>query len=74
MDSLVLTLILAVIVMALVIAGLGIGLILTGKSRLRRGCGLIPGKKNGNDTCPMCGDKKVCDKQDDEPNNDRNPD
>ncbi len=65
MDSLVLTIIAAVILMLLVISGLGIGLILTGKSRLKRGCGLTPKqKKKGDSGCPLCGDKKdECDKR-----------
>jgi len=64
MDNLLFTIIAAIILMGLVITGLAIGLILTGKSRLKRGCGLSPKKKKDDDTsCPLCGDKKdECDK------------
>ena len=46
MDNLFLTIIAAIILMGLVIAGLAIGLLLTGKSRLKRGCGLSPDRKD----------------------------
>lgn len=67
MDNLFFTIIAAVILMGLVIAGLAIGLILTGKSRLKRGCGLSPKKKKDDESdssCPICGDRKKdeCDK------------
>jgi len=64
MDNLILTIIAAIILMGLVIAGLAIGLILTGKQRLKRGCGMSPDKKKkGDSSCPMCGEKKDdCDK------------
>ena len=60
--------------MGFVITALSIGLLLTGKSRLSRGCGLAPRKKKPGDekeddvgSCPLCGDKTRCDK--DELNN-----
>lgn len=62
MVSLILTIIASVLLMGLVVAGLAIGLILTGKSRLKRGCGLSPDKKkkeeDGDSSCPLCGDQK----------------
>ena len=67
MDNLVLTIILSLILMLLVIAGLAIGLILTGKSRLKRGCGLTPGRKRRDDsTCQICGKKEICEKEEEE--------
>jgi len=70
-GNLILTIILALFMMGIVIAGLAIGLILTGKSRLRKGCGLTPKKgkhKNTRDesTCSLCGNKQECEKEDDE--------
>lgn len=62
-DTLILTIIFAILLMGLAVAGLGIGLILTGKSKLRRGCGYSPEKKKT--TCSLCGDQKRCDEQDD---------
>lgn len=73
-QSLFLTIVLAILVMGLVVAGLGIGLLLTGRQRLRRGCGSIPKKKDkGDSSCPMCGDRKTCEEPDDE-RNDRKTD
>lgn len=68
MDNLALTIIAAVILMALVIIALAVGLLVTGKSRLRRGCGLVPSKdpKKTTTTCPICGEEKVCKKQGEE--------
>lgn len=64
MDSLLPTIIAAVILMGIVIAGLAIGLIITGTSKLKRGCGLTPKQKEeGGGSCPICGDRKdECDK------------
>lgn len=64
MDNFILTIIAAIILIGLAIAGLAIGLILTGKSRLKRGCGFSPDKKKkGDSSCPTCGDRKdECDK------------
>ncbi|MCC5832007.1 MAG: hypothetical protein JJU12_03070 [Chlamydiales bacterium] len=63
-NNLLLTIIAAIILMGLVIAALAIGLLLTGKSRLKRGCGLSPDrKKKGDSSCSICGDRKdECDK------------
>jgi hypothetical protein len=73
MSGLVVTIIITVILVLLAVAGLSIGLILTGKSRLDRGaCGRIPQKKRddhcGQDiVCPLCkpAPKKKEDKHDD---------
>ncbi len=62
MKPLVITLILAVLLVALALAGLAIGLILTGKSRLQLGaCGRYPKRRRdehcGVEThCPLCND------------------
>lgn len=57
-TGLALTILLAFIVLAVVVAGLAIGLLLTGKSRLRRGCGRAPTEKKGN--CPLCKNRDQC--------------
>lgn len=68
--NLVLTILLAAVLMGLVVAVLSIGLIVTGKSRLRRGCGKIPrkGEPTSSEECSLCGDKKACNQ--DEPDAD----
>lgn len=66
-----LTIIAALILMAFVIAALGIGLLLTGKSRLRKRCGYVP--KSGESTCQICGDKKVCKPEEKDECSDRDP-
>ncbi len=65
MSNLLFTILAAIILMVLVVLALSIGWILTGKVRLRRGCGLRPvdGTKKDTSTCPMCGTKKVCTKE-----------
>jgi hypothetical protein len=77
-SALALTIILAAVVMAIVIAGLAIGLILTGKSRLRRGCGLAPKRgapgKEGETTCSICGDKRVCPPEEEDESSGGKPD
>ncbi|NGX61370.1 MAG: hypothetical protein K940chlam9_00855 [Chlamydiae bacterium] len=62
MDNLLLTILAAVILMGLVIAGLAIGLLLTGKNRLKRGCGKVPrkGKEEEPGSCPLCGEEEKC--------------
>jgi len=63
-TSFILTIIIAIILMGLVVAGLAIGLLITGRSRLRKRCGWTPGKKDEKTTtCPICGDKKICDEE-----------
>ncbi len=57
MGNLGLTILIAAIIVTLAAAGLGIGLLITGKSRLKRGCGKSPDKK-GRDECSICGEKK----------------
>ncbi len=69
--NLTLTIIAALILMALVIAALGIGLLLTGKSRLRKRCGYVP--KSGESTCQICGDKKICTSEKENECSDRDP-
>lgn len=74
MDNLILTIILSLILMGLVIIGLSIGLILTGKSRLKRGCGLTPGKsKKDKNSCPICGEEKSCNKNAEKQDEPRQP-
>lgn len=72
METFWLTILAAVILMVLVCAGLAIGRILTGKSRLKRGCGLNPmaDKEKTKSTCPLCNEKKICEKENgDDPDN-----
>ena len=59
MSSLLSTFMIAFALLLLAAAGLGIGMILTGKNKLRRMCGRTPQqqktKKCGKDvTCPLC--------------------
>ncbi len=55
------TIIASIILMGVVVIFLGIGWILTGKSRLRgKGCGYIPSKDNKNNTCGTCGKTTSC--------------
>jgi len=57
MSSFAVTLIITIVLVGLAIAGLAIGLILTGKSKLRRGsCGLDPTKLRDNE----CDKEKSC--------------
>ena len=74
MSNLTLTILIAFILMLLVTAALAAGLLLTGKSRLRKGCGMRPIKKEKKDdssSCPLCGSGEPCDeeKDDDSDNN-----
>lgn len=58
MSSFLITVVLTVVLVSLAIIGLSIGLILTGKSRIRKGgCGMVPGKKRDEscDEQPSCG-------------------
>jgi hypothetical protein len=57
------TVIMAAVVIGLAVAGLSIGRILTGRSRLRRGCGYTPKRsrdKNEEGSCSICGEKREC--------------
>ncbi len=53
------TIIAAIIIMGFVVVGLLIGYLITGKNRLKKGCGMTPKDKDG--PCPLCGTKKKCD-------------
>ena len=55
------TIIAASVLMGLAVLGLLIGYLITGKTKLRKGCGMQPKDKEG--PCPMCGTKKECDKE-----------
>jgi hypothetical protein len=61
MSSFLITVVLTIVLVSLAIIGLSIGLILTGKSRIRRGgCGMVPGKKRDDScdeqsSCGVCG-------------------
>ncbi|MFZ0566322.1 MAG: hypothetical protein WAM28_09080 [Chlamydiales bacterium] len=70
MDNLILTILIAAILMGVVVAALGIGLILTGKSRLKKGCGMAPSKKKEGQ-CPLCGTEKKCEEEKQEENHER---
>jgi len=59
--TLVMTIIAAVVLMALVVAGLAIGRLITGKNKLRKGCGMTP---KGKKSCDVCGASKKCDEDD----------
>jgi len=61
MSNFWITIIAAIILMGFVVLGLGIGKLISGKNRLRRGCGLNPDKKN-KDSCSICGKDEKCDK------------
>lgn len=63
-NNLLITIIAAFILMLLVAAALGIGWLLSGKDRLRKGCGWKPKDKDSK-TCDICGAKKKCDSDDD---------
>jgi hypothetical protein len=62
MNSMIITLLIAVFIILLCIGLLGIGLVLTGKSKIRGGmCGRVPTKKRdesdgcgSNITCSLC--------------------
>ncbi len=69
MNNLVSTIIAAVILMVLVVLALGIGRLLSGKNRLKKGCGLTPKDKG---SCPTCGAKKSCEEK--EENDDEHSD
>ncbi len=65
MDHLLFTILAAIVLMGLAVTLLAIGLILTGKSRLKKGCGSLPqGRKKdcqGKSSCSLC-HKDSCDK------------
>lgn len=73
MSNLGLTILAAVILMGFAVAGLAIGLIITGKSKLRKGCGLAPSDSKGKQSpeCPICGEKKSCEKENDNDSDNR---
>jgi hypothetical protein len=55
------TILAASLLMGLAVLGLLIGYLITGKTRLRKGCGMQPKDKDG--PCTLCGTKKKCDKE-----------
>lgn len=58
MDNLILTLTIAFVLIAIALSLLGIGWLITGKSKIKPGaCGRLP-NKNKDDSC---GDKTLCD-------------
>lgn len=62
MSDTVLTIILAFVVIVLALLGLGIGWLLTGKSKLRSSCGQDPNKRAGSckskSSCSICNTTK----------------
>lgn len=58
MNTLWITIIAAIVIMTFVVIGFAIGRIITGKNRLRKGCGMTP--KDGKN-CNICGASKKCD-------------
>ncbi len=75
-NTILITIIAAIILMGLVFACLAIGWLITGKSFLRRGtCGMAP-KKKGEEkqkNCPICGAERICEEtKKEEDHNDSN--
>ncbi len=61
MDDIITTIAIAFVFIALAVAGLAIGWMITGKSKLKGSCG---GKRpNGDGSCGVCGKGKDDDKQ-----------
>lgn len=62
------TIVAAILLMGVVVLLLGIGWLLTGKSRLRKGgCGSFPSKnKKGDSSCSTCGSKRSCEEDDEQ--------
>lgn len=54
--------------MVFVVLGFAIGRLLTGKNKLRKGCGMTPKDKHTKH-CNLCGAEKIC--EDDDNDNDR---
>ncbi|MFN0065787.1 MAG: hypothetical protein ACKVOH_06090 [Chlamydiales bacterium] len=67
MRYLIFTIIAAIIIMGLVVLGFAIGKLLTGKNRLRKGCGMTPKDPQDNSTsCHICGSRNKCEEEDDD--------
>ena len=72
MNTVVLTIVAAILIMIGVAILLGIGWLLTGKSRLKRGtCGSLPCDKEKTTNCMICGAKKIVE-QEEEKKDDNN--
>ena len=65
MKILIITIIAAIVLMAFVVLGFAIGRLITGKNKLRKGCGMTP-KDDKN--CNVCGASK-CDEDDNDCDN-----
>jgi len=53
------TILLSVIIIGICLVGLSIGLILTGKPKLKKGCGSLPKDKQcGSGSCEICTPKQ----------------
>ena len=60
-DRILFTILAAIVLMGIVVACLAIGRLITGKNRLRKGCGMVPHEKEGKTTsCSICGTEKIC--------------
>ncbi len=64
MGSFPLTVIAAVLLMGCVMVGLAVGFLLTGKNRLKRGCGYTPRKSpKDSSSCSVCGKNEPCESE-----------
>lgn len=59
------TIIAAIVIMVFVVIGFAIGRIVSGKNRLRKGCGMTP-KDRHTKHCNICGAEKICEENEDE--------
>lgn len=66
MSDLVKTIVAAVIVLILAAICLGIGWLISGKNRLRKGCGMRPKDPSDSSTCPLCGGGESCEEKRDD--------
>ncbi len=74
MDRMLFTVLAAIVLMGIVVACLAMGRLITGKNRLRKGCGMVPHEKEGKTTtCSLCGTEKMCDKEEQDEKKDVKP-
>lgn len=66
MNTLIFTIIAAVLVMILVVIGFAIGWFITGKVKMRRSCGSAVTKENKTEICSICGATKICEEKSDD--------
>ena len=73
MNTLFVTILVAIVIMAFVVLGFAVGRLITGKNKLRKGCGWTPKDKNSKG-CDMCGRSEPCEKENDDSGNDTRDD